>query len=171
VDVKRSVEEVVVDDDDGLSTLKYTQHVPQSTLQLMGCKARHYLSTSLLTEAAIMVFGKASVSAATGVMTVVVILLTEIIPKSIAVHNAIAVARAVVHPVAWLSIVLYRVGRVVTFLSMGMLKILGLKAKRIRFSMHYQVVLGCSVPWSNERPLKNKELNAIIGVWFTLWRD
>ncbi|GJR45324.1 retrovirus-related pol polyprotein from transposon TNT 1-94 [Tanacetum coccineum] len=33
----------------------------------------------------------------------------------------------------------------------------------IRFSMHYQVVLGCSVPWSNERLLENKELNAIIG--------
>nr|GEY44975.1 ulp1 protease family, C-terminal catalytic domain-containing protein [Tanacetum cinerariifolium] len=24
------------------------------------------------------------------------------------------------------------------------------------------------VPWSNERPLENKELNAIIGAWFTL---
>ncbi|GJW92294.1 hypothetical protein Tco_0169847 [Tanacetum coccineum] len=44
-------------------------------------------------------------------------------------------------------------------------------SSRIRFSMHYQVVLGCSVPWSNERPLENKELNAIIGAWFTLWRD
>ncbi|GJZ51459.1 hypothetical protein Tco_0605974 [Tanacetum coccineum] len=27
------------------------------------------------------------------------------------------------------------------------------------------------VPWSNERPLENKELNAIIGAWFTLWPD
>ncbi|GJY98627.1 hypothetical protein Tco_0516057, partial [Tanacetum coccineum] len=27
------------------------------------------------------------------------------------------------------------------------------------------------VPWSNERPLENKDLNAIIGAWFTLWRD
>ncbi|GJT56177.1 pyrophosphate--fructose 6-phosphate 1-phosphotransferase subunit alpha [Tanacetum coccineum] len=27
------------------------------------------------------------------------------------------------------------------------------------------------VPWSNERPLENKELNAIIGAWFTLWRN
>nr|GEX07816.1 hypothetical protein [Tanacetum cinerariifolium] len=44
-------------------------------------------------------------------------------------------------------------------------------SSRIRFSMYYQVVLGCSVPWSNERPLENKELNAIIGDWFTLWRD
>ncbi|GJX29830.1 hypothetical protein Tco_0237909 [Tanacetum coccineum] len=27
------------------------------------------------------------------------------------------------------------------------------------------------VPWTNERPLENKELNAIIDAWFTLWRD
>ncbi|GKA10320.1 hypothetical protein Tco_0689753 [Tanacetum coccineum] len=27
------------------------------------------------------------------------------------------------------------------------------------------------VAWTNERPLENKELNAIIGAWFTLWRD
>ncbi|GJS52157.1 hypothetical protein Tco_0625519 [Tanacetum coccineum] len=27
------------------------------------------------------------------------------------------------------------------------------------------------VPWSNEHPLENKELNAVIGAWFTLWRD
>ncbi|GKA25540.1 hypothetical protein Tco_0711649 [Tanacetum coccineum] len=31
--------------------------------------------------------------------------------------------------------------------------------------------LDIKVPWSNERPLENKELNAIIGAWFTLWRD
>nr|GEZ58028.1 ulp1 protease family, C-terminal catalytic domain-containing protein [Tanacetum cinerariifolium] len=30
---------------------------------------------------------------------------------------------------------------------------------------------GIEVPWSNERPLENKELNMIIGAWFTLWRD
>nr|GEX34485.1 hypothetical protein [Tanacetum cinerariifolium] len=27
------------------------------------------------------------------------------------------------------------------------------------------------VPWSNELPLKKKDLNAIIGTWFTLWQD
>ncbi|GJT70609.1 hypothetical protein Tco_1029895 [Tanacetum coccineum] len=27
------------------------------------------------------------------------------------------------------------------------------------------------VPWSNEHPLENKELNAVIGAWFTLWQD
>ncbi|GJY21830.1 RNA polymerase II subunit 5-mediating protein homolog isoform X1 [Tanacetum coccineum] len=28
-----------------------------------------------------------------------------------------------------------------------------------------------AAPWSNERSLENKELNAIIGAWFTLCRD
>nr|GEY54350.1 pescadillo homolog [Tanacetum cinerariifolium] len=31
--------------------------------------------------------------------------------------------------------------------------------------------LGREVPWSNERPLENKELNATIDTWFTLWQD
>ncbi|KAI3786398.1 hypothetical protein L1987_40043 [Smallanthus sonchifolius] len=93
---------------------------------LIGTTVVNIGATALFTEAATTVFGEAGVSAATGV---VVLLLTEITPKSIAVHNATAVARAVVRPVAWLSVVLYPVGRVVTFLSMGMLKILGLKGK------------------------------------------
>lgn len=55
-------------------------------------------------------------------------LLTEITPKSIAVHHATEVARFLVRPVAWLSLVLYPVGKVVTFLSGVMLKLLRLKA-------------------------------------------
>ncbi|GKD92623.1 hypothetical protein Tco_1372460 [Tanacetum coccineum] len=36
----------------------------------------------------------------------------------------------------------------------------------------YELEKRCEqVPWTNERPLENKELNAIIGAWFTLWRD
>ncbi|GKC95123.1 cryptochrome 2, partial [Tanacetum coccineum] len=38
------------------------------------------------------------------------------------------------------------------------------------YANNRQTVTG-KVPWSNERPLENKELNAIIGAWFTLWRD
>ncbi|GJY80330.1 hypothetical protein Tco_0493081, partial [Tanacetum coccineum] len=35
----------------------------------------------------------------------------------------------------------------------------------------FDVRSATAVPWTNERPLENKELNAIIGAWFTLWRD
>lgn len=37
---------VVEDGDEGLSTFRYTRHVLQSTLQLMGCKARHSFKIS-----------------------------------------------------------------------------------------------------------------------------
>ncbi|KAJ4981717.1 hypothetical protein NE237_032554 [Protea cynaroides] len=99
------------------------------TTILIGTTVVNIGATALVTEAATAIFGEAGVSAATGVMTVAVLLLTEITPKSIAVHHATEVARFVVRPVAWLSLILYPVGRVVTFLSMGMLKMLGLKGR------------------------------------------
>uniref|UniRef100_A0A1D1YQI3 DUF21 domain-containing protein At1g55930, chloroplastic n=2 Tax=Anthurium amnicola TaxID=1678845 RepID=A0A1D1YQI3_9ARAE len=99
------------------------------TTILIGTTVVNIGATALVTEAATTIFGEAGVSAATGVMTVAILLLTEITPKSVAVHNATEVARFVVRPVAWLSLILYPVGRVVTFLSMGMLKLLGLKGR------------------------------------------
>ncbi|XP_031375603.1 DUF21 domain-containing protein At1g55930, chloroplastic-like [Punica granatum] len=99
------------------------------TTILIGTTVVNIGATALVTDAATAIFGEAGVSAATGVMTVAILLLTEITPKSIAVHNATEVARFVVRPVAWLSLVLYPVGRVVTYLSMGMLKLLGLKGR------------------------------------------
>ncbi|KAK9005195.1 hypothetical protein V6N11_042640 [Hibiscus sabdariffa] len=99
------------------------------TTILIGTTVVNIGATALVTDAATAIFGEAGVSAATGVMTVAILLLTEITPKSIAVHNPTEVARFVVRPVAWLSVILYPVGRVVTYLSMGMLKIFGLKGK------------------------------------------
>ncbi|GMJ11549.1 hypothetical protein like AT1G55930 [Hibiscus trionum] len=99
------------------------------TTILIGTTVVNIGATALVTDAATEIFGEAGVSAATGVMTVAILLLTEITPKSIAVHSPTEVARFVVRPVAWLSVILYPVGRVVTYLSMGMLKILGLKGK------------------------------------------
>lgn len=110
------------------------------TTILIGTTVVNIAATALVTEAATAAFGEAGVSAATGVMTVAILLLTEITPKSIAVHNATEVARFVVRPVAWLSLVLYPAGRIVTFLSMGMLKLLGLK--------------GSSEPYVTEEELK-----------------
>ncbi|KAM1168517.1 hypothetical protein ACFX19_030946 [Malus domestica] len=99
------------------------------TTILIGTTVVNIGATALVTDAATAIFGEAGVTAATGVMTVAILLLTEITPKSVAVHNPTEVARFVVRPVAWLSLVLYPVGRIVTYLSMGMLKILGLKGR------------------------------------------
>ncbi|TKY46994.1 DUF21 domain-containing protein [Spatholobus suberectus] len=100
------------------------------TTILIGTTVVNIGATALVTKAATAAFGEAGVSAATGVMTVAILLLTEITPKSFAVHNAIDVARLVVRPVGYLSLFLYPVGRVVTYLSKGILKLLGVKGTR-----------------------------------------
>ncbi|XP_011002488.1 PREDICTED: putative DUF21 domain-containing protein At3g13070, chloroplastic isoform X2 [Populus euphratica] len=115
--------------DDGVFKMLRSDVTRFLTTILIGTTVVNIGATALVTEAATAIFGEAGISAATGVMTVAILLLTEITPKSIAVHNATEVARFVVRPVAWLSLVLYPVGRVVTYLSMGMLKMLGLKGR------------------------------------------
>ncbi|KAK8633512.1 hypothetical protein V6N13_014357 [Hibiscus sabdariffa] len=117
------------DSEDGVFKLLSSDVTRFLTTILIGTTVVNIGATALVTDAATAMFGEAGVSAATGVMTVAILLLTEITPKSIAVHNPTEVARFVVRPVAWLSVILYPVGRVVTYLSMGMLKILGLKGK------------------------------------------
>lgn len=115
--------------DNGLFRMLRSDVTRFLTTILIGTTVVNIAATALVTDAATAIFGEAGVSAATGVMTVAILLLTEITPKSIAVHHATEVARFVVRPVAWLSLVLYPVGRVVTFLSMGILKMLGLKGR------------------------------------------
>ncbi|CAI5985638.1 unnamed protein product [Closterium sp. NIES-64] len=58
------------------------------------------------------------------VHNILLLVFTEIAPKSIAVHNATQVVR-VVWP--WLSVVLYPVGRLCTYASTGLFRLLGLK--------------------------------------------
>ncbi|KAL6310996.1 hypothetical protein AAG906_024660 [Vitis piasezkii] len=98
------------------------------SLRMVSSNARsdvtRFLTTILIGTTVVNIGATALVTEA-----VAILLLTEITPKSLAVHNATEVARFVVRPVAWLSVILYPVGRVVTYLSMGMLKMLGLKGR------------------------------------------
>ncbi|GBG76546.1 hypothetical protein CBR_g22294 [Chara braunii] len=103
------------------------------TTALIGSTATNIAATALVTDAVTQLFGEAGIGASTGVMTVVILLLTEIAPKSIAVHNATEVARVVIRPVAWFSIILYPVGRACTVISMALLKFLGLKSSKEPF--------------------------------------
>ncbi|CAN6694835.1 unnamed protein product [Malus baccata var. baccata] len=62
------------------------------TTILIGTTVVNIGATALVTDAATAIFGEAGVTAATGVMTVAILLLTEITPKSVAVHNPTEVA-------------------------------------------------------------------------------
>nr|AAT81753.1 transporter associated domain containing protein [Oryza sativa Japonica Group] len=72
------------------------------TTILIGTTVVNIGATAIVTEAATAMFGEAGVSAATGVMTVAILLLTEITPKSVAVHNATEVARFVTSCMAFI---------------------------------------------------------------------
>eukprot|EP00898_Chlorokybus_atmophyticus_P006498 jgi/Chlat1/684/Chrsp104S01165 len=83
-------------------------------------------ATAIATEYAMRIWGEVGLGAVTIAMTVVTVLFTEITPKSIAVHNAIPIARAVLQPIAALSVILYPVGRACTLICSGVLALLGL---------------------------------------------
>ncbi|GMP68095.1 hypothetical protein CsSME_00027827 [Camellia sinensis var. sinensis] len=90
--------------EDGVFKMLSTDVTRFLTTILIGTTVVNIGATTLVTKAATSIFGEAGVSAATGVMTVAVLLLTKITPKSIAVHNATEVARFVVRPMAWISL-------------------------------------------------------------------
>ncbi|KAF2285675.1 hypothetical protein GH714_007049 [Hevea brasiliensis] len=74
--------------DDGVFKMLRSDVTRFLTTILIGTTVVNIGATALVTDAATAIFGEAGVSAATGVMTVAILLLTEITPKSIAVHNA-----------------------------------------------------------------------------------
>ncbi|CAB4278121.1 unnamed protein product [Prunus armeniaca] len=97
------------------------------TTILIGTTVVNIGATALVTDAATAIFGEAGVSAATGVMTVAILLLTEITPKSVAVHNPTEVARFVASGVALIGII--SCGKSCYISINGDAKILGLKGR------------------------------------------
>ncbi len=99
------------------------------TTILVGNNLVNIAATALVTDLATKAFGSAGVGIATGVMTFLVLFFGEITPKSLAVHHADRLARLVVGPIYWLSVLLYPVGRFFTWASTLILRALGLEPR------------------------------------------
>jgi putative hemolysin len=103
------------------------------TTLLIGNNVVNIAATALVTQISISLSRTAgfseslAVGYATGVMTLLVLVFGEITPKSIAVHNALAISRAIIRPVYLLSIVLYPLGLFFTFLVNGILRLMRLE--------------------------------------------
>jgi CBS domain containing-hemolysin-like protein len=70
-----------------------------------------------------------AVGYATGITTLMVLIFGEITPKSIAVHNAVPFARAVIKPVYYLSVILYPIGLFFTFMTSTVLRLFRLEPR------------------------------------------
>ncbi len=99
------------------------------TTILVGNNLVNIAATALVTDLATKAFGDAGVGIATGAMTFLVLFFGEITPKSLAVHHADRIARIVIRPIYWLSILLYPIGRFFTWASTLILRALGLEPR------------------------------------------
>lgn len=99
------------------------------TTILVGNNLVNVAIAALITDAATRAFGSAGVGYATGIVTLLLLFFGEITPKSIAVHNANRLARVVVYPIYALSIPLYPLGRIFTWASSRVLRLLRLEPR------------------------------------------
>ncbi len=64
-------------------------------------------AASLATSVTINIFPNHAVGFATGIMTFLILVFGEVIPKSVATRNNILIARAIIYPIYWFSILCY----------------------------------------------------------------
>lgn len=121
-------------DPHGLFALLGRQPTRFITTLLIGNNLVNIAATALVTQMSIQLsrrhdFTEAiAVAAATGVMTLLVLIFGEITPKSIAVHNPVGFSRAVIRPVYAMSVVFYPLGRAFAWFTSNLLRVLRLES-------------------------------------------
>lgn len=89
-----------------IERMKEDSHILLSTI-LIGNNVVNVGAAALATSVAIDIIPNFAVGIATGVMTLLVLVFGEVLPKSIATRNNIIVARFTIYPIYWLSILFY----------------------------------------------------------------
>ncbi len=98
---------------------------------LVGNNLVNIAASALATAVALQWFGKDGIAIATGAMTVVVVVMSEIAPKTFASQRAEAVSLAVAPVFAVLCRLLYPVVAAVTLISNGLLRLLGARPEAV----------------------------------------
>ncbi len=98
-----------------IAELKEDAHTLLTTI-LIGNNLVNIGASALATGLAIDLIGDHGVGLATGVMTFLILVFGEIFPKSLATRNNVGIARLVVVPLRWLSILFWPVLRLLDFI-------------------------------------------------------
>jgi CBS domain containing-hemolysin-like protein len=91
-----------------INKMKETPHTLLSTI-LIGNNLVNIGAAAMATALAIKIFPNNAVGIATGIMTFLILIFGEIFPKSIATRNNVLIARIVIRPLYWLSILFWPV--------------------------------------------------------------
>lgn len=95
---------------------------------LLGNNFVNILASALATGAFVAIFGEAGVIYATAVMTVLVIVLGEVLPKTYAINNPDRVALSIAPAIRILTMILHPITRIVQIICNSILRLFGMKA-------------------------------------------
>ncbi len=101
---------------------------------LLGNNLVNILATSIATSYLLKIFGANGVAVATAAMTVLVLVFSEVMPKTYALNNADRTAMAVSGPISILVLILKPVVRFVQLVVRGTLSLFGVKTEADAFS-------------------------------------
>jgi len=91
-----------------INKMKQDPHRLLSTI-LIGNNITNIFASAIATSIAINTFPGYAIGIATGIMTLLILVFGEVFPKSIATRNNLLIARFVIFPIFWLSILFYPV--------------------------------------------------------------
>ena len=100
-----------------IKRMKDDPHKLLSTI-LIGNNVVNIGASALATSVMINVFPNYAVGLATGIMTFLILVFGEVLPKSVATQNNILIARFSIYPIYWLSILFYPVIKLLNFIPM-----------------------------------------------------
>ncbi len=131
---------------------------------LLGNNVVNILSASLATALLTRLFGQSGVALATLVMTALVLVFSEVLPKTYAITNPETVASKVARPVAALIVVLTPVVSVVRTIVRGILWVFGLRtdANQHMFSIHEEIA-GALAIGTSEGTVDKADRDRLLG--------
>ncbi|MDP5305971.1 HlyC/CorC family transporter [Paracoccus spongiarum] len=123
---------------------------------LLGNNVVNILSASLATALFTRLLGSGGVALATLVMTVLVLIFSEVMPKTYAISSPETVASRVARPIRWVTLILSPIVAVVRLIVRGMLGLFGLKTDPASnmFSVHEEIAGALSIGHASGAVLK-----------------
>jgi CBS domain containing-hemolysin-like protein len=100
-----------------IKRMKDDPHKLLSTI-LIGNNIVNIGASALATSVMLDVFPNYAVGLATGIMTFLILVFGEVLPKSVATQNNILIARISIYPIYWLSVLFYPVIKLLNFIPM-----------------------------------------------------
>ncbi len=88
------------------------------TTILIGNNVVNVGAASMATSITITIFPNHAVGIATGIMTLLILVFGEVLPKSFATQNNVLIARIIIYPIYWISILFFPVIKFLNFIPM-----------------------------------------------------